>query len=177
MRSVVLYKSEERPAASPLYWEVWEEPSGVVEHWGAVGQEGEVRSFGPSEASFDALVDKARASGYAERSEFHCLIVQVPTAGGWPTNDEIELRWRIESLLDDALGWVGNGHCDGGDAGSGTMNVFCYVVDVEAGARTMIETLREHRLLERLLIAVDDPQTDTMKVLWPEGYQGTFSLI
>jgi hypothetical protein len=104
------------------------------------------------------------------------VIVQIPTQGGWPTNDEVELRWRIESLLDDALGWVGNGHCDGGDAGSGSMNVFCYVVDAKASAQTMVETLREHGLLDKLIIALDDEDTDAMKVLWPPDYQGTFSL-
>lgn len=174
MRSVVLYKNEEHPA--PLYWEAWEEPSGVVEHWGPVGHEGEVRAFAPTEVSFDELVNQARQKGYEERNEFRCIIVQIPTQGGWPTNDEVELRWRIESLLDDALGWVGNGHCDGGDAGSGSMNVFCYVVDPAAGCRTMVETLREHGLLERLLIAIDDGNDDAFSVLWPEGYTGTFSL-
>lgn len=176
MRSVVLYKSSSNHEELPSYWEAWEEPNGLFEHWGQVGDEGEMRDWSLGEADFDALVQKARSDGYGEPPEHTAVVVQIPTLGGWPTNDEVELRWRIESLLDDALGWLGNGFCDGGDAGSGTMNVFCYVIDRKAGVATIVETLRTNRLLERLVVAVHDDDSEELHVAWPEAHPGNFSL-
>lgn len=47
---------------------------------------------------------------------------------GFGTQDDLSKRHQIEEALNKALGWTGNGHCDGGDIGSGTSNVWCYVL-------------------------------------------------
>jgi len=40
--------------------------------------------------------------------------------------------------MNETLGWTGLGNCDGGNIGSGTMEVCCFVVDFEL-AKKVIE--------------------------------------
>jgi hypothetical protein len=47
-------------------------------------------------------------------------------------------RHALEDRLNEVLGWVGLGQCEGGNIGYGTMEVCCLVVDFEL-ARSMIE--------------------------------------
>jgi len=54
------------------------------------------------------------------------------------TPDDLEKRTRLQSRMDQTIGWTGLGHCDGGSIGSGTMEVCCFVVDFEV-ARQVIE--------------------------------------
>jgi hypothetical protein len=55
--------------------------------------------------------------------------------------------------MNECLGWSGLGHCDGGDMGSGQMNVFCYVVDAAIAERVIVNDLKEHALLDGAVIA------------------------
>ena len=74
--------------------------------------------------------------------------------------------------MNECLGWRGLGHCDGGDIGSGTMNVFCFVVNVKTAIPHVLEELRKNELLEGAVVAVGDPQT----VVWPRDFSGTFEI-
>ena len=67
------------------------------------------------------------------------------------------------------------GHCDGGDMGSGQMNVFCRVVDAAIAEQVIVGDLREHELLEGAIIA--QMIGDEAKVLWPYDFVGTFAVL
>jgi hypothetical protein len=45
---------------------------------------------------------------------------------------DLDKRVAVEELMNEGLGWTGLGHCDGGDIGSGTMKIFCYVADANS---------------------------------------------
>lgn len=80
-------------------------------------------------------------------------------------------------LMNECLGWTGNGHCDGGDIGSGTINIFSYVIDPEIAAKTTIECLREENLLEGAIIAIREnieQEVEEYLVRWPESFKGEF---
>src|SRR4051794_38654229 len=80
--------------------------------------------------------------------------VIVPFAvEGFGTDDEFDRRCRIQELLDEALRKTGNGLCDGGDSGSGSMNVFPQVQDVLRGVCTVLDTLRGADLLGGVIVA------------------------
>jgi hypothetical protein len=76
--------------------------------------------------------------------------------------------------MNNCLGWTGNGLCDGGDIGSGTINIFCYVVNKDIAAKTVLEELNEEKLLDGLKIAFLN-QNEEFELIYPE--HGTFSII
>lgn len=106
------------------------------------------------------------------------VIVQIPVKG-FGTDDEFDRRCRIEELLDEALKASGNGFCDGGDSGSGSMNVFLIVEDVPRAVDVTLKTLQKANLLGDVIIAEsidDDDAVVGHKVWWPENFSGEFSI-
>jgi len=45
--------------------------------------------------------------------------------------------------MNHVTGWLGLGHCDGGSSGSGTMEVFCIVVDFALAKAALERELRD----------------------------------
>jgi hypothetical protein len=101
-------------------------------------------------------------------------VIQYKIEGHGTTKD-LDLRYKVENLMNEGLGWTGLGHCDGGDIGSGTINVFCFVVDVALGGQVIVRELEENELLEHATIALSTEAGD--KVLWPKDFVGEFSLL
>ena len=81
----------------------------------------------------------------------------------------LKLRHSVEDLMNECLGWTGNGSCDGGDIGSGTANIFNYVVDVEKATQTIIEELKNNNLFDGVKIAYLNPEDEEYIALHPEG--------
>jgi hypothetical protein len=100
------------------------------------------------------------------------LIVQYLTEG-WGSPDDLQMRHKIESLLDKRLAATGNGYCDGGDIGSGTINIFLSVLDAQRAAKVVIKALRKTHLLEGATIALETEEG--FEVLWPQDFVGEFS--
>jgi hypothetical protein len=95
--------------------------------------------------------------------------------GGRGTVKDHDRRVRVEERMNECLGWSGLGHCDGGDIGSGQMNVFCYVVDAAIAEKVIVNDLKKHALLDGAVIA--QRVGDEVKVLWPHGFAGTFAIL
>ena len=173
---VKLYKFE---ANKVSYWEAWEAEGEIVFHWGVLGEKGEVRNIrlkrnGSSNMSIPDEADRHRAEGYRElkEGEEHTLLVQYQI-DGWGTPEDLDKRHAVEELLNECLGWTGNGNCDGGDIGSGTMNVCSLVVDPYLASHTIIAELRENNLLEGAVIAIE--REDSFEVLYPDKFDKEFS--
>src|SRR5262249_28753264 len=83
----------------------------------------------------------------------------------WPTVEELRDRHLLEDRISQALGWTGNGWCDGGDSGSGSLTIFCQVVEAERAVATVVEVLTEAGCSERATVVsfTDDEPT----VLFP----------
>jgi hypothetical protein len=92
---------------------------------------------------------------------------------GWGSPQDLEKRHKVESLLGESLESTNNGYCDGGDIGSGTINVFLSVLDPNRAAETVTEALREVQLLEGATIALETEEG--FEVLWPQDFGGEFS--
>lgn len=119
------------------YHEIWIRDGAVVEHRGMCGERGQVQEHvvaDDSEASelFKEFKREARAKGFRPipRSRHATLVIEYSTEGFGDT-DDLQSRHEIEDFLDQQIGWLGLGHCDGGSTGPRTMEIFCIVVDFE----------------------------------------------
>lgn len=174
---VKLYKFIENNKA--LYWEAWEADGEVVLHSGDLGERGESQSVPlkrdeSSEKLIEREANKYRADGYRElqEGEEYTVIVQYRVEG-WGTPEDLAKRHTIEDLFNEVLGWTGNGNCDGGDIGSGTLNIFCPVVNPYLASQAMVEELRKNGFLEGAVIAID--RDDSFEVLYPENHDEEFA--
>jgi hypothetical protein len=84
------------------------------------------------------------------------------------TARDLDHRIEIEHILNESLGWTGLGHCEGGDIGSGNMNIFCVVVDPEVAVLHIVKELRTKGRLEGALVIITSHSED--KVVWPEDH-------
>ncbi|MBK05673.1 MAG: hypothetical protein CL920_04575 [Deltaproteobacteria bacterium] len=163
------------------FWQAWEYEGKVTFHWGIVGQRGEVREeeVGPSASAdeiIDLEIDKRLSEGFTELPEeaFSSLSIQYAVEG-WGEHGELDKRDEVEHELNECLGWTGNGSCDGGDIGSGTINLFCDVLDPVLATKTIVDSLTMAGLLPGVLIVLSGE--DGCDVLWPENYEGSFSIV
>ena len=173
---VKLYKFE---GGKVSYWEAWETDGQIILHWGELGERGEAQSIAlkQNESSKTFIANEAnkhRKEGYRElkEGEDHTVLVQYQV-DGWGTPQDLDKRHEVENLLNECLGWTGNGHCDGGDIGSGTMNVCSLVVNPYLALEPIVKELREHNLLEGAVIAIE--REDSFEVLYPENYDKEFA--
>ncbi|WP_426669329.1 hypothetical protein ACPPVU_24310 [Mucilaginibacter sp. McL0603] len=75
--------------------------------------------------------------GEIDIDDHYTLLIEF-AVDGMGSPEDLEKRTRLQSKMNETLGWTGLGHCDGGSIGSGTMEVCCYVVDFDT-AKKMIE--------------------------------------
>src|SRR5574342_815991 len=100
------------------------------------------------------------------------MIIQLPMGLGPDDLGDLGVRHRLEEELERAFDEGGIGDVEGGDIGSGTMNVFAIVTAerwTEALAVTLC-VLRDMRLDEFALVARCDLSVDGPPpvVVWPE---------
>lgn len=172
---IKLYKQD---GGRLLYWETWEDGGKHIMHWGEVGDEGETQSvrsglFRDAEKTVAEEMERRKREGYAEIDDaaLQTVLIQYRLET-WGAPEDLERRHAIEDLMNNQLGWTGLGHCDGGDIGSGTINVCCLVVDAERAAPVMVRILREADQLEGAVIA-QELETG-FKVLHPADFEGDF---
>jgi hypothetical protein len=139
-----------RRAETFSYREAWSDGGRVFEHSGICGEPGDalehVVDDGGREVLLRLLRDKALARGYAEISiEEQRTIVASRKIAEMGTDADLELRYELQEVLDDALGVGCVGHCDGGATGSGSMEVFCFVVDIGLGMAVFERVLADRR--------------------------------
>ena len=108
------------------------------------------------------------------QDEEHQVVIQYRIGHGAGTSDDIHKRHAVEHVLGTVLEAADLGYCDGGDIGSGTMNVFCNVKSGCDAARAIVDTLRKSNLLKGAVIA--ETADDGEKVIWPPDFEGEFQL-
>ncbi|NDW10808.1 hypothetical protein [Dysgonomonas sp. 520] len=163
------------------YFEVWLTDTGLTIHTGVLGDTGKTEDFSykkdselsPRKAMAKFVFDQ-KERGYAEIEDLEELVVQYSYSDNDDQNKMLDKRNKVEDILNDCLGWTGNGHCDGGDIGSGTMNLFCYVVDKDIAAQSILEVLKEENLMEGMKLAYLD-EKEEFKLIYPK--EGNFSII
>jgi predicted DNA-binding WGR domain protein len=157
-----------------LYWEVWEDGKTLTVHYGTVGDTGETEEmklslFQKAEKAMEKLAEEKVNKGYEylDENELIQLVVQYRYEEGEMEATLIK-RHNVESLMDECLGWTGNGSCDGGDIGSGTANIINYVLDVEEALKAIIEVLSNNNLHENVKIAYLNDDEEYVS-LFPKG--------
>ena len=163
------------------YWEAWATANEITIHWGKLGEGGENREIPikPGINPNDTIKSEAkpiRAAGFKplKPSQLRSIVIQYKIEGHGSTAD-LDKRVAVEELMNERLGWTGLGHCDGGDIGSGTMNIFCYVADTKIAEPVIVRELKAGGFLEGAVIA--ERSDDSVEVLWPRDFEGAFSLI
>jgi hypothetical protein len=98
---------------------------------------------------------------------------------GFGTDSDLAKRHQIETLLGEAFEAADVGFVDGGDIGSGEMNIFLYTHDRRAAEELVVRTLRKHGVLDGAVIAVcpNPEQDEPYEVIWPEEYDREFSVL
>jgi hypothetical protein len=138
-----LYIYNEKQACY-YYDEAWVDGNEVVEHVGKVGTTGRVRRHPrdpglPDDENVRRVLEPALRGGYREIPlEEHASLVIEYRIDGFGSAADLDKRHRLEARMNELLGWAGIGICDGGSIGSGSMEVFCDVVDF-AVARKLVE--------------------------------------
>ena len=138
--------------------EAWEQEGRIVEHWGACGTRGDIREHdfkGRADGKRLAEKVKMEASGRGFRTISpgdHATLVVEYSVEGLGSPADLERRHELEEYLNQLTGWLGLGHCDGGSTGSGTMEVFCIVVDFEIAKEALERELHNTRFSDYLRI-------------------------
>lgn len=157
-----------------LYWEVWEDDKTLLIHYGNIGSTGETQEiklslFQKAERIMQKLAEEKINEGYEyiDEEQLIELVIQYSYADG-EIEVALEKRDSVEELMNECLGWTGNGHCDGGDIGSGTANIFNYVIDVSKALKTIKEELSDHNLLDGAKIAYLNKEDEEYTVIYPQ---------
>jgi hypothetical protein len=177
---IKLYRRKEKHT---FYWEAWDAGARTITmHWGTLGETGRTKNVRiPKGANADDAIRREsqgpRSDGYTEIAiDNHLqIVVQFKTKDAWGDARDLDKRHRVEDVLNECLGWTGNGHCDGGDIGSGEMNAFSYVVDPYLAKNAIVAALKENGLIDGAIIAIRNE--DDYRVLWPEDFVGDFSIL
>lgn len=175
---IKLYK---RVGGELRYWEAWESDREITIHWGVVGDRGEDRTvpLKPKQRAATVIKEQSApqlADGFAEVDEDDLdeIIVQYQIVG-FGTAEDLDRRVAIENYLNGEIGWLGAGHLDGGDIGSGTINIFLYVVHAGIVGPCVIELLRKGSFLDGATVAVRKSKSEDLRVIWPSDHSGEFS--
>lgn len=129
------------------YWQAWMDKDTLVVHWGKVGETGQKKTRKVAKKQGQKFIDELAAEtlskGFRELSDddMQEFIVQKTFPDG-VTPAALDHRHQIEKLFDKALGWTGNGHCDGGDAASNYLTIYCFVIDLDAACEIAMEVLQ-----------------------------------
>ena len=131
------------------YWETWDKDTktGIV-HWGEVGTKGQDKEV--KSGLMNNYANKVRKEmeqkvkeGFSEFEEDNYVFLEIEyKIDGFGTEQDLDKRHRLESKMDEVLGWTGLGNTDGGSIGSGTMEVGCVVVDFEIAKKVVEESLK-----------------------------------
>ncbi len=170
-----------RNGSDTFYKTIYTEGRVIVQHQGIVGawvkedvNEIRVSRFKRLGRQILQLVEGLERQGYRELQEtdYTELVVQFRYDAG-QDEEALERRHMMEEMIDEGLLHTGNGSCEGGDIGSGTMNIYYHVVDVEAAVALIFEGMKEHDVRGVPKIAVQS--AESYIVLYPPG--ATFELM
>lgn len=160
------------------YYEVWANHKTMCVHWGKLGETGDYKEvklkfWQNIEKATESEIDDAQKKGFKEIDfdKLVPLIVQFKTKDEMGDENDLDKRYNVEAILNESLGWTGNGHCDGGDIGSGTINIFLFVVDPIIAIETIVKDLKSHNH-ENFIIAQEHGNTTT--IIYPKNSKSEF---
>lgn len=178
--SIDMVKLYKKVGDTVYYFEIWlnDDDLSLTIHQGVLGDTGQTEDIIydeegdlPVKIAMAEIVVNQEKKGYRPINEMVELIVQYPSHIG---RDNTK-KENIEALLNECLGWTGNGHCESVDNAPNTLNYFCYVVDKQIATKAILEVLIEENYFDGVRIGYADESTGDYELLFPEN--GTFSLL
>src|SRR6266436_2373421 len=95
------------------YWETWDHNGVHTVHWGKLGERGQSKElksslFRSAAKSVQALIEEKKAEGYREIpfEQHHVSLIEYAVQG-MGTTIGLDKRHRLESRMDEILGWTG----------------------------------------------------------------------
>lgn len=171
---VNLYRNKE-------YCQVWNRESTLVVHRGVLGQRGvvtekEIPATESLEIAIQRAVQAAQATGFAPlQPEQQSQVLVNFNVSTWESSEIMSFHNTVQTVLNELLGWTGNGFCDGYTVGSEGLTMWCVVVESALAVSTLISGLDNHRLLyddddgpAKLAI----PTGDRYTLVFPEELRG-----
>lgn len=140
------------------YWHVWEDDANIYTYQGVLGFEGQGTAIPVLNENKDNvlshLLDDVKRNGFLEVQEdaLFTIVVQFPVAG-WGSEADLDARIKLEDSLGAELRRTGNGDCDGGDIGSGSINIFLTAVNKDLAISTLLRSLEELGKRDEAIIA------------------------
>lgn len=164
------------------YFEVWlNEDNTITSHSGTLGDVGETENLDsdsndglPVKVQMDKLIFEARQNGYEVIDDMTELVIQFSYSINDARKDVEQEVVDIESIVNNCLGWTGNGHCDGWNIDAGKVNMFCFVMDKDIAVETITDEVESGELLNDLRIAFLDEQSGEFLQIYPDN--GRFTL-
>jgi hypothetical protein len=108
------------------------------------------------------------------------MIVRLPVSVAFGTDEEFDLRVRLEKELGTALAESGNGECTGGEIDTSFLKLY---LDAFGDPLLALEiakgVLERAEVLDQSVVILEtrlqrDPDDYDWRVLWPPNYAGTF---
>ena len=130
------------------YWETWEkgEDASVI-HEGVVGEKGDTKvleniNLQERQGILKTEIKKRIEAGFRpiEEKDLKTLVIEYKINNNQGL-DLLSKRNELESRLNEILGWVGLGHCDGGTSSQEEIEVFCLVVDYDLAFKLITEDI------------------------------------
>lgn len=104
------------------------------------------------------------------------IVIQYRIEGLGSSRD-LDKGIATENLMNECLGWSGLGRCDGHDIGTGTLNIFCDVIDAMVAEDIVIHCLQQNSQLDGAVIARRRRTGDDVYfVVWPKNFASEFEL-
>jgi hypothetical protein len=108
------------------------------------------------------------------------MIVQLPVSVAFGSDEEFDLRVRLERELSAALAEAGAGECAGGEIDTSHLKLHLEaIVDPRSALDVTKAVLARAEVLGRAVVVLEtrceaDPDDRDWQVLWPPNYSGAF---
>ncbi len=126
------------------YHEAWVDNNIIVEHWGEIGEEGKIKKHKfkkkiPNEEDIKVILQSGIDKGFREIPiEKHKTLILEFNLKKFGIGSYVDKMEKLIYLIDEALSWTGIGNYNRNSIGSGTLELFCDVVDFKK-AKEVIE--------------------------------------
>lgn len=164
-----------------LYWQSWTRGRELFVYDGVVGQTGSINqqktiSASNAQSKMNKLCEQQinqHDFELIDDDNLESLILQLQESDDLDT--DFDRRNLFMEDLDQLMGWIGAGHVDGCDSGSGTMNIFLRTVSTSRTVQTILQWIEEQGMLDEIILASEANNKNLpVKILWPTDFEGQF---
>jgi hypothetical protein len=158
------------------YWEIWDTDTSLFIHSGELGDTGESKTLQIKPNKLKNIADQ-QIQNKIDEGYFHLdddqlndLIIQFEA---YESAEDLNFREAIQNIINQTLGWTGNGHSINADIGNGKINIFSNVIDPYIACQAILKAIQEQGIHRDFLIVLK--KQSGFEVLYPENFIGNFT--